>query len=118
MPDTQAAYRSLKPQTALIRAASGMSRTIDPRRPRKLSLAQKTEVNRNPEVRLLYRRLRLLLQTFSGQKRSIANMKGTPSYYQYRQAYQAHRNLKRRHEKALLVKIKDKYKREQPVIDI
>jgi len=118
MPDTQAAYRGLKPQTALMRAASGMSRTIDPRRPRRLTLAQQAEVDRHPEVRLLRRRLKLLLQTFQEQKRSIASTKGTPLYDHYRQAYQAHRNLKRRHEKALLTEVKERYKKEQPVIDI
>ncbi len=107
MPDTQAAYRGLKPQTALMRAASGMSRTIDPRRPRRLTLAQQAEVDRHPEVRLLRRRLKLLLQTFQEQKRSIASTKGTPLYDHYRQAYQAHRNLKRRHEKALLTEVKE-----------
>ncbi|KAL9594076.1 MAG: hypothetical protein Q9179_005568 [Wetmoreana sp. 5 TL-2023] len=79
MPDTQAAYRGLKPQTALMRAASGMSRTIDPRRPRKLNIAQQAEVDRHPEVRLFRRKLKSLLQTFQNQKRSIASMKG-PSY--------------------------------------
>jgi len=118
MPDTQAAYRGLKPQTALMRAASGMSRTIDPRRPRRLNLAQQAEVDRHPEVRLLRRRLKLLLQTFQDQKRSIASAKGTPLYNHYRQAYQAHRNLRRRHEKALLTEVKERYKKEQPVIDI
>lgn len=118
MPDIQAAYRGLKPQTALMRAANGMSRKIDPRRPRKLSLAQKAEVDRHPEVRLLRRRLKSLLQTFSDQKRSIVSMRGTPLYNHYRQAYQAHRNLKRRLEKALLTEIKERYKREQPVTDI
>ena len=116
MPDTQAAYRGLKPQTALMRAASGMSRTIDPRRPRKLSLAQKADVDRHPEVRLLRRRLKSLLQTF--QKRSIASMKGTLLYNRYRQTYQAHRNLKRRLENALFIEVKERYKKEQPVIDI
>ena len=118
MPDTQAAYRGLKPQTALMRAASGMSRTIDPRRPRRLNLAQQAEVDRHPEVRLLRRRLKLLLQTFQDQKRSIASAKGTSLYNHYRQAYQAHRNLRRRHEKALLTEVKERYKKEQPVIDI
>ncbi|KAI4086415.1 MAG: hypothetical protein L6R37_008419 [Teloschistes peruensis] len=80
MPDTQAAYRGLKPQTTLMRAASGMSRTIDPRRPRKLNLApQQAEVDRQPKVRLPRRRLKSLLQTFQKQKRSIASTKGTPS---------------------------------------
>lgn len=36
MPDTSAAYRGLESQTALMRQASGMSRTIHRRRPRKL----------------------------------------------------------------------------------
>ena len=118
MPDTQAAYRGLKPQTALMRVASGMSRTIDPRRPRKLNLAQQAEVDRHPEVSLLRRRLKSLLRTFQDQKRSIASMKGTLLYDHYRQAYQAHRNLRRRHEKAFLTRVKERYKNEQPVIDI
>jgi len=118
MPDTHAAYRGLKPQTALMRAASGMIRTIDPRRPRRLNLAQQAEVDRHPEVRLLRRRLKSLLQTFQDQKRSIASAKGTPLYDHYRQAYQAHRNLRRRNEKALLTEVKERYKKEQPVIDI
>ncbi len=118
MPDTQAAYRGLKSQTALMRAASGMSRTIDPRRPRRLNLAQQAEVDRHPEVRLVRRRLKSLLQTFQDQKRSIASAKGTPLYDHYRQAYQAHRNLRRRNEKTLLTEVKERYKKEQPVIDI
>ena len=101
-----------------MRAASGMSRTIDPRRPRKLNLAQQAEVDRHPVVRLLRRRLKSLLQTFQDQKRSIASMKGTLLYNHYRQAYQAHRNSRRRHEKALLMEVKERYKKEQPVIDI
>ncbi|KAL8766093.1 MAG: hypothetical protein Q9194_006371, partial [Teloschistes cf. exilis] len=97
MPDTQAAYRGLRSQTALMRAA---------------------EVDRHPEVRLLHRRLKSLLQTFRDQKRSIASMKGTLLYSHYRQTYQALRNLRWRHEKALLTEIKERYKKEQPVIDI
>ena len=45
-------------------------------------------------------------------------MKGTLLYDNYRQAYQAHRNLKRRYEKSLLIEVKERYKKEQPVIDI
>ena len=101
-----------------MRAASGMSRTIDPRRPRKLNLAQQAEVDRYSDVRLLHRRLRLLLQTFKDQKRSIASIKGTLLYDHYRKAYRAHRNLRRRHEKACLTDVKESYKMEQPVIDI
>ena len=60
----------------------------------------------------------MLLQIFQDRKRSIASAKGTPLYNQYRQAYHAHRNLRRRHEKALLIEVKERYKKEQPVIDI
>lgn len=109
MPDTQA---------ALMRAAGGMSHTIDPRRPRKLAFAQQAEVDRHPEVRLLHRRLKSLRQSFRDQSRSIASTKGTAWNNHYRQTYQAHGNLRRRCEKALLAEVKESYKKEQPVIDI
>lgn len=118
MPDTHAAYRGLEPQTALMRAASGMSRTIDRRRPRRLTAAQHAEVNRHPEVRLLRRRLQSLRQWFADQKRTIASMKGTPIYDEYQEAYRAHRNIRRRHEEARLKEVKANYKTEQPVLDI
>jgi hypothetical protein len=95
-----------------------MSRTIDSRRSRQLNLAQKKEIDRHFEVRLLRRRLKSLQQTFHNQKRSIASTKKTSLYDHYRQAYQAHRNLKRRHQKTLLIKIKKRYKKKQSMIDI
>ena len=45
-------------------------------------------------------------------------MKGTPIYNEYQKVYLAHRNMKRRQEKALLPEMKARYKKEQPVIDI
>ncbi len=48
----------------------------------------------------------------------IASMKGTSVYNKYQKVYQAHRNMKRRQEEALLQEVKARYKREQPVIDI
>ncbi|KAL8671525.1 MAG: hypothetical protein Q9168_003970 [Polycauliona sp. 1 TL-2023] len=77
MPDTQAAYRSLEPQSALMRAASGMSRTIDLRRPRDLSLAQRAEVELHPEVRRLSQELKSLRESLKRQKRSVTSSKGT-----------------------------------------
>ena len=44
--------------------------------------------------------------------------KETPLYNHYRQTYQAHRNLRRRHKKTLLAEVKKRYKKEQSVIDI
>ena len=116
--DTQAAYRGLEPQTALMRAASGMSRTIDPRRPRKLTVAEQEDVDRHPEVRLLRRRRQSLRKFFKDRKRSIASMKGTSVYKEYQTAYHAHPNEKRRQEKALLKEVRARYKGDQPVIDI
>ena len=118
MPDTQAAYRGLEPQTALMRAASGMSRTIDPRRPRRLTTAQRAEVQRHPEVKLLHRRLRSLQQIFRDRKRSIASMKGTSLHHEYQNAYRTHRKVQRRYEGAFLKEVRARYKVEQPVIDI
>ena len=101
-----------------MRAASGMSRTIDRRRPRKLNVAQQAEVNRHPEVKLLRRRQMKLKESIRDEHGPIVNMKGTSVYNKYRKAYYDFRNTKRRHEKALLNEIKTRYKREQPVIDI
>ena len=118
MPDTQAAYRRLEPQTELMRAASGMSRTIDRRRPRRLDASGQAEVDRHPEVRLLRRKQQSLKEILKANNRSIASRKGTSLYDEYRKASHAHRNMKRRCTEALLKEVKAKWKKEQPVIDI
>lgn len=118
MPDTQAAYRGLEPQTALMRAASGLSRTIDPRRPRRLTIAQQAEVRRHPEIKLLHQKLQSLRKTFRDNKKSISKMKGTPLYYEYQKTYLIHRNAVRRQEQAFLKEIIARYKVEQPIIDV
>ena len=51
--DTLAIVRGLESQDALMYAACRMSRSIDPRRPRKLTRAQTLSVNDDPEVRNL-----------------------------------------------------------------
>lgn len=118
MSDIQIIYRDLNLQIALMRAANRMSRTIDSRRLRKLSFAQQIEIDRYSKIRFLRRRLKSLLQILQDQKRSIVSIKGTLLYDYYRQVYQVYRNLKRRHKKALLIEIKEKYKKKQPIIDI
>ena len=118
MFNTQVVYRNLKSQTVLMRVVNEMSRIIDFRRSKKLNLAQQTEIDRYSNVKLLRRKLRSLLQTFKNQKRFIVSLKKTFLYDYYRQAYQAHRNLKRRYEKILLTKIKERYKKNQSIIDI
>ncbi len=118
MPDTHAAYRGLEPQVAVMRAASGMSRTIDTRRPRKLTAMQWAQVDRHPEVKLLWRRKTSLKALIRDKLGTIESVKGTPIYEQYQSALHHHRNKRRWHQKALLKEVKVKYKREQPVIDI
>ncbi|KAK5690953.1 hypothetical protein LTR17_025809 [Elasticomyces elasticus] len=58
--DTQAVYRGLDPQTAVIRLASGMMRSIDVRQPTNLSAKQREEVDQQLELRLLQRTCRSL----------------------------------------------------------
>lgn len=116
--DTQAAYRDLKPQTALMRAASGMSRTIDRRRPRRLTAAHQALIDRHSEVKLLRRTKVKLKQFIRGTYGTIISMKGTPIHDQYKKACDNHRKNRRRHEKACLKDIKARFKMEQPVIDI
>ena len=69
-------------------------------------------------MRLLCRRLQSQRQWFKDKKRTLISMKGTAIYNEYQTAYLAHRNMKRRQEKALLQEVKARYEREQPVIDI
>ena len=94
-----------------------MSRTIDPRRPRKLTAADKVKVDRHPEIKLLYRKRRSLRKFFKDRKQSITSSKGTPIYDEYQKVCSAYRNTRRRCEEATLREVKARYK-EQPVIDI
>lgn len=101
-----------------MRAASEMSRTIDRRRPRRLTVAHQALINRHPEVKLLHRTKIKLKQFIRGTYGTITSMKGTPIYDQYKKACDDHRKNRRRHEKACLKDVKAKFKKEQPVIDI
>nr|POE75084.1 hypothetical protein CFP56_78196 [Quercus suber] len=115
---TQAAYRGLAPQTAIIRAASGMSRTIDPQRPRSLDEQQLRQADRHPEV-VLRRRVRdRMAQQARTHHTTITRSKGTSAHKAYRQAQCECLRTKRAVHKAALKQIKAKYREEQPVQDI
>lgn len=116
--DTQAAYRYLPPQMAIIRAATGMSRTIDKRRPRHLTQAQQEEAHRHPRVQSLLRKKMDLEDMMKGQVRTVKSYKGTRIYKEYQEATQAYEREFNFQKKALLKEIKKKFKKEQPVIDI
>jgi hypothetical protein len=116
--DTQAAYRGLEPQTAIIRVASGMSRSIDPLRPRTLSKRQLATVDRRPEVVLARRRRDGLAQRVRAQYTTISRARGTAVYDTYREAHQAFLRTKKETRKTVLKEVKAQYRTEQPVSDI
>ena len=51
--DTQAVVRGIQPQDSLMRAACTLSRSIDPRRPRRLTQEQSASINDQTNVRAL-----------------------------------------------------------------
>ena len=116
--DTQAIYRGLDPQTAVMRAASGMTRTIDPRRPRDLSDAQLANVRRHPEVKLLLRVRRSFAKRIRSKHGTISKMRGTQIYDEYQQACRQHQNKKKAVRKQLMMQVKLNYRKQQPLVDI
>jgi hypothetical protein len=67
--DVQNIYRGLEPQRALIRFACSMSRSIDPRRPWKLTPQQSRSVNHYPCIVKLQKRVDHLYGAPKGSKR-------------------------------------------------
>jgi hypothetical protein len=106
--DTQAVVRGMQPQDALMRAACTMSRSIDHRRPRRLTAEQSASVNDHPTVRsLLDRRDRL--------KNALKHATKHPKY----QALNRKINQERQRQRhALLQDVKDRWEYEQPVRDV
>ena len=116
--DTQAIYRGLDPQTAVIRAASGMSRSIDRRQPRSLNKSQLAEVGRHPEVKLLLRVRNNLAKRIREKYRAISRTKGTKAYEAYQQACRAYRSKRKAVRKTLMAEVKASYRKQQPLADI
>ena len=106
--DTQAVVRGIQPQTAFMRAACTMSRSIDLRRPRRLTQEQSASVDEDASVRfLLDRRDRL--------KRKVPNATKHPEYKTLVSKISQERQ-RRRH--ALLKAVKERWEFEQPVRDV
>ena len=116
--DTQAIYRGLDPQAAVMRAASGMTRSIDPRRPRHLSDSQLAEVKRHPEVKLLLRIRNGLAKRIRANYGTISRTKGTKIYERYQQVYRQHQSKEKAVRKALIAQLKASYGKRQPLADI
>lgn len=106
--DTAAIMRRRTPQTAVIRAASTMSRTIDHRRPRKLTLEQSQSVNKD-------RKIRLMLQERTWMKCTYEGATKMPEYKKLNREINRRRQRLRRER---LETIKKNFKNEQAVRDI
>lgn len=106
--DTQAVVRGIQPQDALMRAACTMSRSIDPRRPRRLTSAESASVNDDPTIRLLLDRREEL-------KRSLNRATKDPKYQALNRTINQERQ-RRRHK--LLQDVKKRWEYEQPVLDV
>ncbi|KAH6667257.1 hypothetical protein B0J14DRAFT_603092, partial [Halenospora varia] len=87
--DVQNIYRGQAPQRDLMRFACSMSRSIDPRRPWKLTTEQSASINGLPCI---------------GEEK-------------YQKACRRLKSEKQRQRRLLLVDIVDRFKKEQPVID-
>ncbi|KAJ9644078.1 hypothetical protein H2199_003946 [Coniosporium tulheliwenetii] len=116
--DTQAAYRGLPPQVTVMRAATGMSRTIDKRRPRTLTSEQVQEAHRHPEVQNLFRIKDDLKTQIKARGRTISSLQGTKIHEEYKKAQRAYLSEFEYQKKALLSEVKRRYRKEQPVTDI
>jgi hypothetical protein len=106
--DTQAVVRSIQPQTALMRAACTMSRSIDHRRPRRLTPEQSASVNNDPSIRSLLNQREQLKRTIPNATKHLKYKELTSKINQERQ--------RQRH--ALLQAVKERWEFEQPVRDV
>jgi hypothetical protein len=100
-------HRGMKPEKDLMRFACSMSRSIDPRRPWKLTTEQSASVNDLPCIVKLAQRAKKLSGAPEGSQR----------WKKYRKACRRLENEKKRQRRLLLVDIVDRFKKEQPVID-
>ena len=116
--DTQAIYRGLAPQVAMMRAASGMTRSIDQRRPRALNDIQLAEVGRHPEVKLLQRSRKSLAKRIRANYGTISRTKGAEIHKLYQEACRRLQSTKKAVKKAMMAEIRAKYREQQPVADI
>jgi hypothetical protein len=133
--DVAKIYRGMEPEKELMKFACSMSRSIDPRRPWKLTAEQSASVNDLPCVIKWIKRVKKLSggrkggrrkdthkedykRTLTGRvKKSSGASKGSPKGEQYAIAVKRLKSEKQRQMRLILIDIRDRYKKEQPVID-
>ncbi|EKG09600.1 hypothetical protein MPH_13345 [Macrophomina phaseolina MS6] len=117
--DTQAAYRGMAAQSAVMRAASGMRRSIDPRRPRNLTIKQSASIEKHPKVTVLGEKRDKISQELARAKLLKVSPAVLSSLRSARHdAALAYRREKRRQRQALLDKLKKEFDRDQAIADI
>lgn len=117
--DTQAAYRGIPAQSAILRAASGMSRGLDARRPRKVSADQLHQIEKHPKVEKSRKKMdKLKLKVKQAKREGLSNPHLPALQAAKDEAVRAHRNEKRRQKEALLRKSRELFHRDQAVADI
>jgi hypothetical protein len=104
--DAQAIVRGLPPQIQLMRFASSMSRSIDPRRPYKS--VDSSIVNEIPRVRALQKAV---------EQRKQIRQNSPHAERRYQRALRELRNEKQQQRNWLLRQNLERYKDEQPVMD-
>jgi hypothetical protein len=105
--DVAKIYRGMKPEKDLMRFACSMSRSIDPRRPWKLTTKQSTSVNRLLCIVKLVKRAKTFAEAPLDSR----------SKERHQKACRRVTSEKQRQRRKLLVQIVDRFKKEQPVID-
>ena len=94
-----------------MRAASGMSRTIDRRRPKQLTDSQRAGVDHHPEIKLVFK-TRTNLRALIRDRGGIEKVTSTALHAKYETACREYRKVRRQHQKAFLKEVKSRYKRE------
>ena len=120
--DVLAAYRGLDPQVALLRAATGLSRTIDKRRPWRLKAEQRKWVQDHPKVKMYSHALQAYQEWVDEELGGLKVIRDNPDfkdlYEEYQQLVRNVRNEKSFQERVLLEEIKANFRKEQPVKDV
>ncbi|KAF3481524.1 uncharacterized protein GIQ15_04283 [Arthroderma uncinatum] len=113
--DLAAIVRGIEPQDNIMRAACRMLRSVHPRRPRCLTTAQASSVNKLPHIEDLIKRRNKLSQSMG---RPIAQHKGTHKYTLHQRLNTELATARSRAKAELLRKIQKKFDYEEPLREI
>ncbi|EKG09945.1 hypothetical protein MPH_12971 [Macrophomina phaseolina MS6] len=102
-----------------MRAASGIIRGLDVRRPRKVSAKQLHQIEAHPKVKKSRKKMEELKLKVRQVKREDPSHPRLPALRAAKdKAMRAHRNKKRRQKEALLKNARERFQRDQAVADI